>query len=39
MRIYPEGVTPNILIGVPFRTRLDSRLKHVGMTDFVDVTR
>jgi hypothetical protein len=31
---YPKGVTPNVFIGVQFRIRLDSRLKHAGMTVF-----
>ena len=25
MKIYPKGVTPEFLIGVQFRSRLDSR--------------
>jgi hypothetical protein len=30
----PKASPPNVFIGVPVRTRLDSRLKHAGMTDF-----
>ena len=32
--IFLESFTPDVFIGVPVRTRLDSRLKHAGMTDF-----
>ena len=30
----PKASLPNVSIGVQFRIRLDSRLKHVGMTVF-----
>ena len=30
----PNSVTPNVFIGVQARTRLDSRLKHAGVTTF-----
>ena len=32
---YPKGVSPESFIGVQFRFRLDSRLKHAGMTVFI----
>jgi hypothetical protein len=32
---YPKASPPGMFLsGVQFRTRLDSRLKHAGMTDF-----
>ena len=31
---YPKASLPNVTIGVQFRIRLDSRLKHAGMTVF-----
>ena len=31
---FLEPSPPNVFIGVQIRTRLDSRLKHAGMTDF-----
>jgi hypothetical protein len=34
MRIIPKPLPPNVFIGVQFRFRLDSRLKHAGMTVF-----
>jgi hypothetical protein len=32
--MFPKASPPNVLIGGPVRTRLDSRLRHAGMTDF-----
>jgi hypothetical protein len=32
--IVLEASPPNVFIGGPVRIRLDSRLKHAGMTDF-----
>jgi len=34
IRIIYKASPPNVFIGVQFRARLDSRLKHAGMTDF-----
>jgi hypothetical protein len=34
IRITPNASPPSVLSGVQFRTRLDSRLKHAGMTVF-----
>jgi hypothetical protein len=31
---YAKASPPNVFIGVQFRFRLDSRLKHAGMTVF-----
>ena len=33
MRIIFKASPPNVCIGGPLRARLDSRLKHAGMTD------